>query len=79
MEYAIIFFISCCRNAEVAANMAVITPVMEHSSRKSVFVVSSLIRIRRNTPATTMVDLCSRADTGVGPSIAAGNQGCREN
>lgn len=22
---------------------------------------------------------CSRADTGVGPSIAAGNQGCRPN
>lgn len=27
------------------------------------------------TPATTMVDLCSSAETGVGPSIAEGSQG----
>lgn len=32
-----------------------------------------------NTPATTMVELCSRAETGVGPSIAAGNHGCKPN
>lgn len=30
-------------------------------------------------PATTMVLECSRADTGVGPSIAAGSQGWRPN
>lgn len=28
----------------------------------------------RNTPATTIVLECSNADTGVGPSIAEGNQ-----
>lgn len=33
----------------------------------------------RNTPATTIVDLCSRAETGVGPSIAAGSHGCNPN
>lgn len=38
-----------------------------------------MTRIRRKTPATTIVDLCSRADTGVGPSIAAGSQAWREN
>lgn len=30
-------------------------------------------------PATTMVLECSRAETGVGPSIAEGSQGCRPN
>lgn len=35
--------------------------------------------MRRNTPATTIVLECSRADTGVGPSMAAGNHGCRPN
>lgn len=33
----------------------------------------------RNTPATTIVLECSNADTGVGPSIAEGNQGCSPN
>lgn len=32
-------------------------------------------RIRRNTPATTIVLECNRADTGVGPSMAEGSQG----
>ena len=36
-------------------------------------------RINRNIPATTMVLLCSSADTGVGPSMAAGSHGCRPN
>lgn len=35
--------------------------------------------MRRNTPATTIVLECSRADTGVGPSMAAGSHGCRPN
>lgn len=30
-------------------------------------------------PATTIVLECSRADTGVGPSMAEGSQGCRPN
>lgn len=33
----------------------------------------------RKIPATTIVLECSRAETGVGPSIAAGSQGCRPN
>ena len=33
----------------------------------------------RNTPATTIVLECSRAETGVGPSIADGSHGCRPN
>jgi len=30
-------------------------------------------------PATTIVLECSKAETGVGPSMAAGSQGCRPN
>lgn len=37
------------------------------------------VRIRRKIPATTIVLEWSRADTGVGPSIAAGSQGWRPN
>lgn len=33
----------------------------------------------RKTPATTIVLEWSSADTGVGPSMAAGSQGCRPN
>lgn len=36
-------------------------------------------RISRKIPATTMVLEWSRADTGVGPSMAEGSQGCRPN
>lgn len=53
---------------------------MVHDSRKGGFVgVTSVIRISKNTPATTIVDLWRSAETGVGPSIAAGNQGCNPN
>lgn len=36
-------------------------------------------RTSRKTPATTIVLEWSRADTGVGPSIADGSHGCRPN
>ena len=32
-----------------------------------------------NTPAVTIVAACINADTGVGPSIASGNQVCNPN
>jgi len=31
----------------------------------------------RKTPAVTIVAACNKADTGVGPSIASGNQICK--
>ena len=37
------------------------------------------MRISKNTPATTMVELWRRAETGVGPSIADGSQGWSKN
>ena len=33
----------------------------------------------KKTPAVTIVAACIRADTGVGPSIASGNQVCNKN
>jgi hypothetical protein len=36
-------------------------------------------RIIRKTPAVTMVAECNNEDTGVGPSMASGNQVCRNN
>ena len=36
-------------------------------------------RATRNTPATTIVELCSSELTGVGPAIASGNHVCSGN
>ena len=36
-------------------------------------------RATRNTPATTIVELCSSDDTGVGPAIASGSHVCSGN
>jgi hypothetical protein len=38
--------------------------------------ISGLVRINKYTPAVTMVAACINALTGVGPSIAMGNQTC---
>jgi hypothetical protein len=34
-------------------------------------------RTTKKTPAVTIVAACNNEDTGVGPSIASGNQGCK--
>lgn len=71
---------SCWEIAVVAAKVAVSDPSIRHQDLKDVFL--SYIgpnRTSKNIPATTIVDLCSSADTGVGPSIAAGSQGCKPN
>ena len=36
-------------------------------------------RITKKTPAVTIVAACIKAETGVGPSIASGNQVCKPN
>jgi len=80
VEKAIIFLMSCCTVAVDAANRAVIAPNTRITFCKNgLFLMSGEIRISKNTPATTIVDLCSRAETGVGPSMAAGNHGCNPN
>lgn len=62
--------------AQVAVNMVVRAPRHKQVVRAVwLFSIRGLIRIRRKIPATTIVLECSRAETGVGPSIAAGSQG----
>lgn len=71
---------SCWKNAEVAAKIAVRLPIIRHSVRKEVSgSIREVTRISRKTPATTIVDLCNRAETGVGPSMAAGSHGWSPN
>lgn len=43
------------------------------------FSMRGFIRTRRKIPATTIVLEWSRAETGVGPSIAEGSHGCNPN
>lgn len=75
VEKATIFLMSFCVRAQTAAKSDEKAPRHrqaveargESSKRK-------LKRRRRKTPATTMVLEWSKAETGVGPSMAAGNQ-----
>jgi len=80
VEKATIFFISFCTIAQEAANRAVIAPNTRMACCTGVLgVISGDTRTSKKTPATTIVELCKRADTGVGPSMAAGSHGCKPN
>lgn len=75
-----IFLMSFWVRAHVAANRVDRAPRHRHAVRAVWLEASSgCMRISRKIPATTMVLECNRADTGVGPSMAAGNHGCRPN
>ena len=76
VEKATIFLISFWVRAQVAVNRVVKEPKHKHSVRAvGLFSIKGLVRMRRKMPATTIVLECSRAETGVGPSIAEGSQG----
>lgn len=80
VENATIFLISFCVRAQIAVNSVVTAP--RHRVRVWIVGFCSIRgwkRISRNTPATTIVLEWSRADTGVGPSIAEGSHGCSPN
>ena len=80
VEKAIIFLMSFWVRAHVAANSVDRAP--RHRQRVRAFwllLSRGWVRISRKIPATTIVLECSRADTGVGPSMAAGSHGCRPN
>lgn len=80
VEKAMIFLMSFCIRAQVAANSVDMAPRQRHSARAVLLWVSrGWVRISRKIPATTIVLECSRAETGVGPSMAAGNHGWRPN
>src|SRR6266513_2469597 len=76
---------SACAIAMSAAINAVITPI--HTTIISDAVTPLIApsekigytRATRNTPAATIVAAWISAETGVGPSIASGNQTCRGN
>lgn len=71
---------SCWVVAAAAANIVVVAPrIRQVVNASSFFCKIGCRRISRNTPATTIVLEWSRADTGVGPSIAEGSQGCKPN
>lgn len=62
--------------AQIAVNKVVRAPRHRQVVRAVwLLCIRGLIRIRRKMPATTIVLECSRADTGVGPSMAEGSHG----
>jgi len=71
---------SFCTRPMVAATNAVVAPrkVMK-AVASGAYSIKGDMRQIRNTPAVTIVAAWIRADTGVGPSIASGNQVCRNN
>lgn len=76
VEKATIFLMSFWVRAQVAVNRVVRAPRHRHVVRAvGLFSIRGLIRTSRKMPATTMVLECSRAETGVGPSMAEGSQG----
>lgn len=80
MEKATIFLMSFWVIAQIAENSVVMAPKHSIIVRMVwLFDVMGWNRIIRKTPATTMVLECNRADTGVGPSMADGSQGCSIN
>src|SRR5881394_341283 len=76
---------SGCAMAMSAAISAVVTPIQTTTVREDVTPLiapnekSGYTRATRNTPAATIVAAWINALTGVGPSIASGNQTCSGN
>ena len=58
-------------------NTVVIAPNHKHKTNTvELYSIIGLARINKYTPAVTIVAACISALTGVGPSIAMGNQTC---
>lgn len=80
VENAIIFLMSFWVRAHKAVKRVVNEPSHKHAVRAIGQVARrGENRISRKIPATTIVLECSRDETGVGPSMAAGSQGWRPN
>lgn len=80
VEKAMIFLMSFWVRAHVAANSVDRAPKHRHRVRAVWLLLNSgWVRMSRKIPATTIVLEWSRADTGVGPSIAAGSHGWSPN
>ena len=76
VEYANTFLMSFCATATVAAYNAVAAPMqaMTIGAHEYDSCSTGLMRVNKNTPDVTMVAAWMSAETGVGPSIASGNQ-----
>lgn len=80
VEKAMIFLISFCVRAQIAVNKVVSAP--KHRQiviARGLWLIIGNVRISKKIPATTIVLEWSRAETGVGPSMADGSQGWRPN
>jgi len=68
---------SCWNRPIREQNTGVIAPIHKHNnSTVLLYSIRGELRIKRYTPAVTIVAACINADTGVGPSIAIGNHTC---
>lgn len=71
------FFMSCWNKPISELNTVVIAPIHKHSNNTvELYSIKGEERISKYTPAVTIVAACINAETGVGPSIAIGNQTC---
>src|SRR5689334_4671043 len=72
---------SVCVQAIIAARIAEMAPTHATRPNASGALIANTGNnlATRNTPATTIVAACINAETGVGPSIASGNQICNGN
>jgi len=75
VEYAITFLMSLWNNPTRELNIVVIAPNHKHNNSTVLqYSINGDERINKYTPAVTIVAACINALTGVGPSIAIGNQ-----
>lgn len=74
VDKAITFFKSASKLATQPAANIVNKPALSTKGWRLVCVIKELNRITKNTPAVTKVDECTKAETGVGAAMAAGNQ-----
>ena len=80
VEYAITFLISFCTRPTVAAKNAVIAPrTVIATNVVGLYSINGENLIIKKIPAVTIVAAWIRAETGVGASIASGNQVCKPN
>ena len=74
VDRAMIFFMSISNIAVIPAIIIVNIPKAPRNFLMFISMIIKFIRINKYTPAVTKVDECTKADTGVGAAIAAGNQ-----
>jgi hypothetical protein len=68
---------SCWNKPIRELNTVVIAPNHKQSNNTvELYSIKGDERINKYTPAVTIVAACINAETGVGPSIAIGNQTC---